>query len=71
MFFFPVGCLILLLFILFLPILFLLVFFHLITLGFEKLGLSPETTILILLLMLVGSAVNIPLTRKKMVYIKE
>ncbi len=71
MFFFPVGCLIFILFILFLPILFLLAFFHLITLGFEKLGLSPETTILILLLMLVGSAVNIPLTRKKMVYVEE
>jgi len=71
MFFFPAGCLILLLFILFLPVLFILVFFHLVTLGFEKLGLSPEITILILLLMLVGSAINIPLTRRKMAYVKE
>jgi len=70
MFFFPVGCLILVLFILFLPILFLLVFFNVVTFGFEKLGFSPEITILILLLILVGSAINIPLSKKKMVYAK-
>lgn len=71
MLFFPVGFLIFLLFILFLPILFLLVFFQVVTLGFEKLGLSPEVTILILLLMLLGSTINIPLTRRKMVYVEE
>jgi len=71
MFFFPVGCLIFLLFILFLPILFLLVFFRIVTLGFEKLGLAPEATILILLLMLFCSGINIPLTRRKLVYIEE
>lgn len=71
MFFFPVGCLIFILFILFLPILFLLVFFQVVTFGFEKLGLSPEVTILILLLMLLGSAINIPLNRRKMVYVEE
>jgi len=71
MFFFPVGCLIFLLFILFLPILFLLVFFRIVTLGFEKLGLAPEATILILLLMLFCSGINIPLTRRKLVYVEE
>lgn len=71
MFFFPVGCLIFLLFILFLPILFFLVFFHVVTLGFEKLGLSPEVTILILFLMLLGSTINIPLTKRKLVYVKK
>lgn len=71
MFFFPVGCLIFILFILFLPILFLLVFFHVVALGFEKLGLSPEATILLFLLMLIASAINIPLTKKKMVYVEE
>ncbi|MDP1538445.1 MAG: hypothetical protein Q8M00_00220 [bacterium] len=40
MFFPPVGCLILVLFILFLPVLFILGYFHIITLGFEKLGIS-------------------------------
>ncbi len=71
MFFFPVGCLIFILFILFLPILFLLVFFHVVTLGFEKLGLSPETTILILFLMLFCSIINIPLTKRKLVYVEK
>ncbi len=70
MFFFPAGCLILFLFVLFLPILFLLVFFNVVTFGFEKLGFSPEIIILILLLILIGSAVNIPLSKKKMVYRK-
>ena len=71
MFFFPIGCLIFLLFILFLPILFILGFFHVITIGFEKLGVSPETTLLILLAILIGSTINIPLTRQKLVRIEE
>lgn len=48
----------------------MLVFFNIVSLGFEKLGLSPGVTILILFLILAGSAVNIPLTKKKMVYEK-
>ncbi len=68
MIFFPVGCLILFLFILFLPLLLALGYLHVITLGFEKLGFSPEITIGIFLLMLIASAINIPLTKKKMVY---
>ena len=71
MFFFPIGCLIFLLFILFLPILFILGFFHVITIGFEKLGVSPETTLLILLAILIGSTINIPLTRQKLVRVEE
>lgn len=68
MFFLPLGCLIFVLFILFLPILFLLVYFKIVTVGFENLGISPEITIFLLFLILIGSAVNIPLTRKKLVY---
>lgn len=71
MFFIPTGCLIFLAFILILPILLILGFFHIITLGFEKLGLSPEITLLILFLMLLGSSVNIPLTKKKIISTKE
>ena len=71
MFFFPIGCLIFLLFILALPILFILGFFHVITIGFEKLGISPEVTIFLLLAILIGSAINIPLTKKKLVYVEE
>ena len=71
MFFFPIGCLILALFILFLPILFFLAFFHIISFGFEKLGFSPEATLLILFLILIGSGVNIPLTKKKRIYVEK
>jgi uncharacterized membrane protein len=71
MFFFPIGCLILIVFIFFLPVLFILVFFHIITIGFENLGISPETTFLILLLILFCSLVNIPLTKRKFVRVEE
>lgn len=71
MLFLPVGCLIFALFILFLPILFILGYFHIITIGFEKLGFSPEVTILILLAILIGSSINIPLGRQKLVRVEE
>lgn len=71
MFFLPIGCLIFVLFILLLPVLFVLGYFHIVTLGFEKLGISPQITIFLLLAILIGSAVNIPLGRKKLVYFKE
>ncbi len=71
MFFLPIGCLIFLLFILFLPVLFVLGYFHIVTIGFENLGVSPETTIFLLLSILIGSAVNIPLGRKKLIYVRE
>lgn len=70
MLFLPIGCLIFLFFILALPILFILGYFHIVTIGFEKLGISPEVTIFLLLAILIGSAINIPLGRKK-VFIKE
>ena len=71
MFFFPIAFLIFIAFILFLPILFILGYFHIVTLGFEKLGISPEITIFLLFLILIGSGINIPLTRKKLVYTEE
>ncbi len=71
MFFLPIGCLIFALFILFLPILFVLGYFHIVTIGFEKLGFSPEVTILILLAILIGSSINIPLGRQKLVRVEE
>ena len=71
MFFLPIGILIFILFVLSLPILFILGYFHIVTVGFEKLGFPSEATVLILLLMLIGSMINIPLTRKKLVYVEE
>lgn len=68
MLFLPVAFLMFLLFILFLPLLFLLGYFHIVTLGFEKLGISPGATIFLFFLILIGSSVNIPLTKKKLVY---
>ena len=70
MFFLPSGILILLILLLLLPVLFFLAFFHLITLGFEKLGISYSATIAILFLMLIGSVVNIPITKRKFFYAK-
>jgi len=70
MFFFPIGCFVFLLLILLLPLLFFLIFFNIISFSFEKLGFSPEATFLIILLILLGSVVNIPLTRRKKVYVR-
>ena len=71
MLFLPIGCLIFLLFILALPVLFLLGYFHIVTIGFEKLGISPELTVFLLLFILIGSAINIPLGKKKLIYVRE
>jgi len=71
MFFFPLTVLIFILFILFLPLLFILVYFNILTLGFEKLGISPQATIFILFLILFGSLINIPLAKRKLVYIEK
>lgn len=68
MIFIPIALLIFLLFILFLPVLLVLVYLHITTLGFEKLGISSNTTIFLLFLILIGSCINIPLTKKRLVY---
>ena len=68
MFFFPIGCLVLILFIFLFAVLFLSIVFHVVTFSFEKLGFSSEATFLILLLILLGSVVNIPLIKKKGFY---
>lgn len=56
-----------LLFLFLLPILFSLAYFKVITLGFEKLGISPDLTLLLLALILFGSSINIPLSKKKII----
>lgn len=70
MFFIPVAFFIFITFALFLPFLFILGYFNIITIGFEKLGISPEVTVFLFLAILIGSAVNIPITKKKLVYTK-
>ena len=71
MFFFPLTFLAFILFILFLPLLFFLGYFQIVILGFQNLGISPDTTLFILLFMLFGSLVNIPLTKKKLVLVRK
>jgi len=59
------GCLGLILVILIaLPVVFLLFFLNIITLSFGKLGLSPEAAVMLLLATVVGSMVNIPVSRR-------
>ncbi|MDP3900829.1 MAG: DUF1614 domain-containing protein [bacterium] len=67
MFLLPLSFLV---FLLVLPALAFLGFFHIVTIGFENLGISPEVVVLILLLMLVGSAFNIPLGRKRLIEVE-
>jgi len=69
-YFFPLGCLTFIFLILLLPFLFLLGYFHILTIGFEKLGISPQATFFLLLAILIGSSINIPLGRKK-IFMKE
>jgi len=59
------------LFIISLPILLVFAFFHVVTLSFEKLGLPPEIVFALLIFMLVGSFVNIPLGRTRLVEVQE
>jgi uncharacterized membrane protein len=71
MFFFPVGCLALGLFVLVFLVLSLLIFFNVVTFSFEQLGVSPQLAVFILLFTLAGSVVNIPVTRRSVEYSKE
>lgn len=59
------GCLVLILFFLFLPSFFILALFKVVSFGFGELGFSPAATFLILVLILLGSVINIPITKRK------
>lgn len=67
MFFVPLAIII---FILSLPLLFLFGFFHIVSFGFGKLGFSPGWVFLILLVTLIGSTIDIPLTKQKLEYVE-
>ena len=71
MFFFPVGCVIFVLFALFLPLLLLLLFFDVVTFGFERLGIPSQAAVALLIAMLVGSLINIPVSRRTVEYSRE
>jgi uncharacterized membrane protein len=62
------GCRALFIFLLIiLPVLLLLLFLDIATISFTRLGLSRETAIMLLLLSLVGSVINIPIWRRRVV----
>ncbi|MFH1037016.1 MAG: DUF1614 domain-containing protein [Patescibacteria group bacterium] len=71
MIFFPVAFILFLAFVLIIPILFVFGYFGVVTLGFEKMGFSSEATLAIFFAILIGSAINIPLTGKKFLYVEE
>jgi len=71
MLFLPIAFIVFTLFILFLPVLFVLGYFHIVTIGFERLGISPGATLFLLLAILIGSAINIPLGKKRLTYLEE
>jgi len=53
------------------PVLLVFGFFHILQAGFENLGFPPELVLLTLLAMLVGSFINIPLRRRKLIEVTE
>ncbi len=71
MIFLPIALVVFLAFIVFLPVLFILGYFKIVTLGFENLGISPGVTIFLLLAILIGSLINIPLGKKKYIYVEK
>jgi uncharacterized membrane protein len=71
MIFFPVALVVFVAFILFLPLLFVLGYFKVITLGFENLGIPQGVTVFLLLAILLASAINIPLGKKKYIYVEK
>jgi len=71
MIFFPIAALVFIVFILFLSALFVLGYFHIVTLGFENLGITPSATVFLFFSILIGSLINIPLGKKKLMYIEE
>jgi len=63
------GCLGLVLLILIsLPLFFILIFFNFLSLSLGKLGLTPELAFVLLFAMIFGSMINIPLSRRRIVY---
>jgi len=71
MVFLPVGCLIFGLFILFFPIILMMLFFNAVTFSFERLGISPHLALVILFMTLVGSLINIPVTKRTVEYSRQ
>jgi uncharacterized membrane protein len=68
MIFAPLGCLAAVLLFLSIPLILVLLFLNLLTFSFGELGLSASSALTLIVVMLVGSLINIPLTRKRVTY---
>jgi len=68
MIFVPLGCLVAVLLFLSIPLILGLFFLNLLSFSFGELGLSPSAAIAVIVAMLIGSLVNIPLTRRRIAY---
>jgi uncharacterized membrane protein len=68
MLFAPLGCLAAVLLFLSIPLILALFFLNLLTFSFGELGLSPSTAVALIFLMLAGSLINLPLTRRRVEY---
>ena len=66
------GCIALLLPVLLaLPLLFVLLFLNIVTISLGKLGLSPGTALALLLAVLIGSVINLPISRRRIETVEE
>jgi len=68
MVFAPLGCLAAILLFLSVPLILLLLFLNVLTFSFGELGLSSSSAVSLILAMLVGSLLNIPLSRRRVTY---
>ena len=68
MIFAPLGCLAAVLLFLSIPFILVLLFLNLLTFSFGELGLSASSAMTLIFVMLIGSLINIPLTRKRVTY---
>ena len=68
MIFAPLGCLAAILLFLSLPVILALFFLNVLTFSFGELGLGPQSAFALILAMLIGSLINIPLTRHRVAY---
>jgi len=69
MIFAPLGCLAAIALFLSVPFILGLFFFNLVSFSFETLGLSPSAAFSLIIAMLVGSLINIPVTRRRTTHV--
>lgn len=68
MIFAPLGCLAAILLFLSIPLILALFFLNLLSFSFAELGLSPSAAVSVIFAMLIGSLINIPLSRRQITY---